>query len=819
MGRHSRSSDNSPSDFSIDKNLRLQQSYRRVCRLAERGKVAAARARLTMCGERAADPRVKALIQSDLAALAAYGGDHVEAHHGFLTALGLDPDCQAARLNLAVLEADMGALPASQTRPPKDLIASRPGGDSVRVAILSFLFNWPSTGGGIVHTVELAQFLQAVGYEVQHVFARFEPWGIGQVSQSLPYSNVALEFDESNWNVPAIQAAYRSAVEAFDPDTVIITDSWNSKPLLAEAVREYPFILRLQALECLCPLNNVRLLAAGPGGLRQCPTHQFASDRDCYECLTQYGDHSGALHRAERELCGVGSSAYREVLLRAFRDAEAVLVVNPLTEAMVSPYAKVVRTVTAGMDPHRFPWPWTSKPTAGRPEDGRAMLLFAGLASEPIKGFRVLHEAGSILWQRRQDFELVVTDDPPGRVDAFTRYVGWQTQEDLPQFLRAADILVMPTIAQEALGRTAVEAMAAGRPVVASRLGGLPFTVVDGATGLLCEPGDPADLARKLERLLDDPLLRERLGTAGRQRFDEHYAWPVIIDRHYRPLLKPRHRSIRSARTVAGESTPETVRFFTPYIPLEVDQQKLVDDIAQFLGQDPAEVERLRTRYLELHTARRYAETLGELKTLCFEETFLFAVLLASVRPRLIAEVGVSEGKSTRRILDLVTWLGLEAQTIGFDVADTRRYVSSTEHEMVVGDLTGRFGEQVLDRYRPDLVILDVHSYPLLKEAITTCLTSPTALVIHDCGTGLCNPQMMLSRESQAVSSATGVWERHILAELFEVADPLSAQLDTAATTSHRLRVFDTPHGLAMIVPASMTFSPSDLKPSAAPDE
>ena len=154
-----------------------------------------------------------------------------------------------------------------------------------------------------------------------------------------------------------------------------------------------------------------------------------------------------------------------------------------------------------------------------------------------MKGFDVLHEACARLWQRRQDFELVATADPVGRVDAFTRFIGWQSQEDLPRQIREAAMLVMPTIAQEALGRTAVEAMAAGRPVVASRLGGLPFTVMDGTTGLLCEPGDPDDLAAKIEMLLDDAELRPRLGRAGRQRFEEHYSWPVIIDRHYKPLL------------------------------------------------------------------------------------------------------------------------------------------------------------------------------------------------------------------------------------------------------------------------------------------
>jgi glycosyltransferase involved in cell wall biosynthesis len=157
----------------------------------------------------------------------------------------------------------------------------------------------------------------------------------------------------------------------------------------------------------------------------------------------------------------------------------------------------------------------------------------------------VLQEACARLWQARQDFELVATGDPPGQANACTRVVGWLSQEELPAHLRACDLLAMPTVAQEALGRTAVEAMAAGRPVVASRIGGLPVTVADGATGLLCEPGDAADLADKIGRLLDDPELRRRLGAAGRRRFEEHYAWPVIIDRHYRPLLgAPRRAAV-----------------------------------------------------------------------------------------------------------------------------------------------------------------------------------------------------------------------------------------------------------------------------------
>ena len=133
-----------------------------------------------------------------------------------------------------------------------------------------------------------------------------------------------------------------------------------------------------------------------------------------------------------------------------------------------------------------------------------------------------------------------MTSDPSGRIDEFSRAVGWISQADLPRHYRAADICLVATIAQEGLSRTSVEAMASGVPVVASRIGGLPFTVTDGVTGLLFEPGDPDDLACKIARLLDDPPLRQRMGLAGRRRFEEDFTWPTVIERYYRPLLARR---------------------------------------------------------------------------------------------------------------------------------------------------------------------------------------------------------------------------------------------------------------------------------------
>ncbi len=61
------------------------------------------------------------------------------------------------------------------------------------------------------------------------------------------------------------------------------------------------------------------------------------------------------------------------------------------------------------------------------------------------------------------------------------------------------------------------------RPVVCSRAGGMPEVVVEGETALLAEPGDPASLAACLARLIEDPALRQRLGTAGRRRYEARF--------------------------------------------------------------------------------------------------------------------------------------------------------------------------------------------------------------------------------------------------------------------------------------------------------
>ncbi|MGI8631005.1 MAG: glycosyltransferase family 4 protein [Solirubrobacterales bacterium] len=101
------------------------------------------------------------------------------------------------------------------------------------------------------------------------------------------------------------------------------------------------------------------------------------------------------------------------------------------------------------------------------------------------------------------------------------RLVGFR--EDIDTVLGAADVVAVPSKRPDPLPNSALEAAAAGRPVVASRTGGLPEIVHDGKTGILVEPDDPAALADALVRIADDPGLGRKLGASAaadvRQRF------------------------------------------------------------------------------------------------------------------------------------------------------------------------------------------------------------------------------------------------------------------------------------------------------------
>lgn len=117
------------------------------------------------------------------------------------------------------------------------------------------------------------------------------------------------------------------------------------------------------------------------------------------------------------------------------------------------------------------------------------------------------------------------------------RFVG--DQERIPPLLPAVDIAAIPSF-HEGMPNAALEAMAAGVPVVATAVGGTPEVVLDGETGILVPPGDPGALAAAITRLVRNPAERTRLGQAGKRRIFENFSIQVAVrklERHYCELL------------------------------------------------------------------------------------------------------------------------------------------------------------------------------------------------------------------------------------------------------------------------------------------
>ena len=127
-------------------------------------------------------------------------------------------------------------------------------------------------------------------------------------------------------------------------------------------------------------------------------------------------------------------------------------------------------------------------------------------------------------------------------------FAGWVEHEALPAFLRGLDVFVLPSVF-EGFGVAAVEASAAGLPVVASNVHGLPEVVRDGTTGLLVPPRSPDALADALGRLINQAALRETMGRAGRDFVAARYDWRQNarqMERLYASVLSPAGSEVKA---------------------------------------------------------------------------------------------------------------------------------------------------------------------------------------------------------------------------------------------------------------------------------
>lgn len=267
-------------------------------------------------------------------------------------------------------------------------------------------------------------------------------------------------------------------------------------------------------------------------------------------------EHSGALHLLARVRGGalvarfITRHSHRVVTVS--RDLKAKLV------ALSPGAAGKVEVIPMGVELNQ-------RASAFRASLATRTVLFVGRLT-PIKGLNVLLEALS----NQNDIALVVAGDGEQRRELETlarthsidaKFVGRVSASERDELFSASDVVVVPSLAlkdgrTEGLPVICLEAMAAGRPVVAARVGGLPEIIIDGENGMLFDPGNVDNLSNKLSQLFDNAALYESISRSACETVSA-YGWENVAPRFVR-VIKDTMRSdepvIHSQRCKTGNA-------------------------------------------------------------------------------------------------------------------------------------------------------------------------------------------------------------------------------------------------------------------------
>ena len=226
----------------------------------------------------------------------------------------------------------------------------------------------------------------------------------------------------------------------------------------------------------------------------------------------------------------------RAMLREKVADAAFVVTISELNRRLIEETCGEdargkVHVVRCGVDLREF---------APGPRRAPALPTFACVASlRPYKGHRVLVEAAALLRERGVPLRVVLVGDGELRRDLEARIAraklehvvelrGALPHEQIPAVLAGATAMVLPSVTErdgqmEGIPVALMEAMAAGVPVVSTRLSGIPELVADGESGLLVPEGDPGALAAAMERIARDPPLAARLAEGARRAVAERF--------------------------------------------------------------------------------------------------------------------------------------------------------------------------------------------------------------------------------------------------------------------------------------------------------
>lgn len=391
---------------------------------------------------------------------------------------------------------------------------------------------------------ETAFRLQRAGNDVRIFTPRLDRWHIpgGSISQDPGVPVTLIPMTLRQFNHRTAPELIEREVRYWNPDTIVVGNTFFLAPhLITRLIGSASLFLRVYAHEMVCinymgmSRGNVfKMDRRNPSGIL-CGTSLPKSPLTCWLC---------GLRRMLPTLVGPRLNevafeyftslaflpGYHRKVRTSLSQLNGIIVYNPFIRDLFLPYGPPVHVVPAGVDSDRF------RPVDRIP-NSKPRILLPGRADDPRKGFRIFAGALEILSKKGLQFDALVTDPRPEFLHPLVRSIGWIDSDQLPLLYQSVDIVVCPSIWPEPFGIIPLESMSCGVPVIASEVGGMKSTVVDGETGYLFPVGDMAGLAACIERLLGDPLLAYNMGTQGRHRVESLFNWDTIVDRITGPIL------------------------------------------------------------------------------------------------------------------------------------------------------------------------------------------------------------------------------------------------------------------------------------------
>ncbi len=409
-----------------------------------------------------------------------------------------------------------------------------------RIAIIDLLFNWPPDGGARTDVKEIASRLSR-----EHKVRMFIPdflhyFPRGQIRSSLSLNIKKIPFDFTTFHPSQISSRFKQEVERYKPDFVFITDAWYLKPYLVNALRDYNPILRFYAYETLCLKSHGHFYTDGRLCNNDYLNGSLGCVLDCIGCSLRWLKHMTDRHfNHEFGISFTLFPSYRDLVKRAIKNASRIVVYNDFIRDKIVRFNQNVIIIPSGVDIKLF-----------RPKKkhrrGKVKILMVGRIEDDLKGFSTLYEACQKLRKKGYNFQLLLTTNNKFNNEDYITSVGWLSQEGLAQLYQQIDICVVPSAWPEPFGIVALEAMASGKAVIVTRVGGLQTILKDGKEGFIINPKDADGLTSRLQQLMDNPQLRERMGQAGRKKTEEIYDWDVIYEKYYRPLFSRKNNLIVS---------------------------------------------------------------------------------------------------------------------------------------------------------------------------------------------------------------------------------------------------------------------------------